>query len=251
MKKKIISILLIIILVTTLTNIKAYGAMKEKEVTNFSFTGNVQSFTAPRKGTYKLEVWGAQGGGKEGGTGGYSSGLVTLEAGQTIYIQVGGQGKPGTEAKKHRGNLEPGTGIGGAGGYNGGGKGADIWGDGWYEWHTIFGGYGGGGATSITLTNRGELKNFESYRNEVLIVAGGGGGCYAEGDTNEGIIAAGKGGGTSGENGWANNGTAGDLINDPSKSIVNPSHVPVAGTQTTRICIWTRTKRTKLAIRKW
>lgn len=31
-------------------------------VWNFDYTGAVQTFTAPRDGTYKLEVWGAQGG---------------------------------------------------------------------------------------------------------------------------------------------------------------------------------------------
>ena len=29
---------------------------------SFSYTGGMQSFTAPQKGVYKLEVWGAAGG---------------------------------------------------------------------------------------------------------------------------------------------------------------------------------------------
>ena len=29
---------------------------------NFDYTGGIQTFTAPDTGTYKLEVWGAQGG---------------------------------------------------------------------------------------------------------------------------------------------------------------------------------------------
>ena len=29
---------------------------------NFSYTGGMQSFAAPQKGVYKLEVWGAAGG---------------------------------------------------------------------------------------------------------------------------------------------------------------------------------------------
>ncbi|RHC72300.1 hypothetical protein DW830_14465 [Prevotella sp. AM34-19LB] len=33
----------------------------------------------------------------------------------------------------------------------------------------------GGGATSITTTNKGELSNFNGFRSEVLLVAGGGG----------------------------------------------------------------------------
>lgn len=188
MQKKIISILLIIIILTTtlpLNHLVVYGA-KEGTVTNFTYTGGVQSFTAPKKGTYKLEVWGAQGGGQNGGQGGYSSGYVTLEAGQTIYIQVGGQGGKGTHAEEQRGNKKQGTGIGGTGGWNGGGNGSDILDDGWWEWSTLFGGYGGGGATSVTLQNRGQLSAFDSFRNEVLIVAGGGGGSWADGNTGAG-----------------------------------------------------------------
>lgn len=54
----------------------------------------------------------------------------------------------------------------------------------------------GGGATSVTATNRGELKNFASpsFRNEVLIVAGGGGCCEWGGQ-------GGAGGGLSAPNG--------------------------------------------------
>ena len=40
-------------------------------------TGSVQTFTAPSATTYKLEVWGAQGGGN-GGKGGYSIGNISL-----------------------------------------------------------------------------------------------------------------------------------------------------------------------------
>lgn len=53
----------------------------------------------------------------------------------------------------------------------------------------------GGGATSVTLTNRGELYNFEDHKDEVLMVAGGGGGR----GSNESILnGAGNGGGLDG-----------------------------------------------------
>ena len=109
---------------------------------NYNYTGAVQTFTAPYTGTYKIECWGAAGGdGWSGGVkgyGGYSYGNIKLTAGQNIYINVGQQ----------------------ASSYNGGGLGQAP----------------GGGATHIATTNRGELKNYASYQNEVLIVAGGGGG---------------------------------------------------------------------------
>lgn len=236
MIKKLISILLtIIILITTLplSNIKVYATIKDIKVNDFSYTGGVQSFTAPNTGMYRLEVWGAQGGGEAAGTGGYSSGYVTLQKGQTIYIQVGGQGGQGTIAEKNWGEdtKDSNTGIGGAGGYNGGGKGSDICHE-WWPWDRVFGGYGGGGATSITLKNRGELSAFENYKNEVLIVAGGGGGCYASGGNGLGLVPGGRGGGLSGENGYAANGAEGIITNDPSTSISNPSHVAIGGTQT-------------------
>ncbi|MDM5450995.1 glycine rich domain-containing protein [Peribacillus simplex] len=65
------------------------------------YTGNVQSFTVPYTGTYKLETWGAQGGNDnlnvsftyhKGGLGGYAEGEVSLTKGETIYAVVGGQG---------------------------------------------------------------------------------------------------------------------------------------------------------------
>ena len=51
--------------------------------TDFGYTGGMQSWTVPSgcAGTYKLEVWGAQGG-NSGGYGGYSVGNTTLTDGQ-------------------------------------------------------------------------------------------------------------------------------------------------------------------------
>ncbi len=130
---------------------------------DFYYTGNVQEFTAPCSTTYKLEVWGASGGkdkqheaagGRimEGGKGGYSSGEVTLQKGQKLYIAVGGEGE--SYAFNNSG-----------GGWNGGG---DAGGD--------LSSGGGGGATHIATTNLGELSRYSNNRGDVLIVAGGGGG---------------------------------------------------------------------------
>lgn len=134
----------------------------------FNYTGNVQSWTCPATGTYKLEVWGAQAGynyydwehrSANGAQGGYASGTMNITKGTTLYICVGGRG--GSTS-----TWDP-----GAGGYNGGGAGGRG------ESHSAGAGSGGGGATHIATTNRGVLSNYVSSQNEVLIVAGGGGGC--------------------------------------------------------------------------
>lgn len=58
---------------------------------DFEYTGSVQPWSVPVTGTYKLEVWGAQGGGTYGGKGGYAVGNITLTAGQILNVYVGGQ----------------------------------------------------------------------------------------------------------------------------------------------------------------
>lgn len=79
------------------------------DVVTFAYTGDVQTFTAPADGYYKLEAWGAQGGttskGKSGGKGGYSTGVIYLTKDTTLSVYVGGAG----------GATD--------GGWNGGGKG--------------------------------------------------------------------------------------------------------------------------------
>ncbi len=172
---------------------------------SYGYTGGVQSFTVPATGTYKLEVWGAQGGGagsadtsdarKVGGKGGYSYGNVALAAGQTIYIVVGGQGGYGTQS-----NAAPGV----AGGYNGGGNGGGQTPAGSYK-----GGGSGGGATHIGKQNA-LLKNTSS--NNVYIVAGGGGGGYYhewDGHDLGGSDGEGGNGSGGGSYGQGNNGGGG------------------------------------------
>ncbi|GBR75597.1 hypothetical protein NO2_0255 [Candidatus Termititenax persephonae] len=106
--------------------------------TKFIFTGDVQIFTVPEDGTYRLEVCGAQGGNVNnyfGGKGGYTKCNISLTTGNTLYVYVGGQG-----------------GYNGGGVSTGNGKG------------TLY----GGGATDIRLGGQ-NLTNR-------IIVAGGGGG---------------------------------------------------------------------------
>ncbi len=138
----------------------AQGALNAGDILDYSFeNGKIYDIKLP-KGTFKLEVWGAQGGaydtGCAGGLGGYtyvSSYEVTPTTGEYLYIVVGGQGTGGTGANK-------------TGGYNGGG--------------TVYignGGGAGGGATHIATVS-GTLNNLSSTTNQakVLLVAGGGGG---------------------------------------------------------------------------
>ncbi len=121
------------------------------KVWNYDYTGGEQTFTFPTTGTYKLEIWGAQGGSINetyyGGYGAYSFGNIKISQNNKLYINVGGQGTVSQ------------------GGYNGGGS-------------TDYSGGGGGGATHIALES-GKLSILENKKNYILIVAGGGGGSGA------------------------------------------------------------------------
>ena len=150
--------------------IYTYNLSKTIPVANFDYIGAVQSYTVPLTGTYKLEVWGAEGGSNRG-LGGYSYGNIKLSQGVILYICTGGIGKVNLNGSIVSNPLSA--------GYNGGGYGQS----------------GGGGATHIALTNRGVLKNYISNQNEVLIVAGGAGGTD---DDSEYTSSGGTGGGLSG-----------------------------------------------------
>ena len=115
----------------------------------FDYSGSEETFTAPYTGYYKLETWGAQGGNamadgvpqkETGGYGAYSTGIVKLNEGDTLYINVGGKGE---DAKDQT--------AGSPGGYNGGGTGGkDSNGSSGYRGDEP--GAGGGGATHIATT---------------------------------------------------------------------------------------------------
>lgn len=138
----------------------------------YTCTQKVEKFTAPYTGTYKLQCWGAAGRNANsadfyGGKGGYSEGIwkCTIDI-IALYVCVG-----------QLGNLYSLS-------YNN--KPDNI--------TSFLVGSSGGGSTNITTTDRGELKNFASYKNEVLIVAGGGGGLDRNG-------RSGAGGGLDGKDG--------------------------------------------------
>ena len=120
---------------------------------DFSYTGSSQTKSL-EIGYYKLEVWGAQGGGSlnsqsgVGGKGGYSVGYLTLSEATTVYIQVGGVGKGVASGLAE-------------GGYNGGGC---AWGT-----DSNDPAHGGGGGTDIRIKE-------DSIYSRVIVAGGGGGG---------------------------------------------------------------------------
>ncbi len=187
------------------------GTVKKGDIINFQFiaqgvasgpsgasnnngfwpwTNGDYTVTLP-KGEYKLELWGAQGGGGRGGSifagyGGYTTAKFTVtDVASTIYIAVGGQGE--NSALR---NLAQGFSYGG-GGYNGGGN---VLGGGGSIPSGQTGG-GGGGATHVA-TAPGILSSLSGNKNSVLLVAGGGG--YGH-DSNEQNKFKGCGGGISGQ----------------------------------------------------
>jgi len=166
---------------------------------NFAYTGGEQTFTACAGRSYKMEVWGAQGGSctaysgdvVTGGLGGYSAGTYITNVNQQLFINVGGQGTSSTSNYSMNG------------GYNGGGN-SGIGSNANYG----RAGGGGGGATHIA-TATGLLGSVPSA--QVLLVAGAGGGAGGIGwYTPSGFYVTrgkpGAGGGSSGENGVSQSG---------------------------------------------
>lgn len=152
-------------------------------VFTFAYSNSQTYFRAPSGGIYLLEVWGAQGGGTPGNAGGYgaySSGEISLNKDEIVYVTVGGVGQ-GTSSHIYL-----------SGGYNGGGS-ANPTND--YNEITA----SGGGASHIATTNRGTLDQYASYQNELLIVAGGGGG--SAGNKEIMYVPGGSGGGFTGNAG--------------------------------------------------
>ena len=159
----------------------------------FSCTGAMQSYTAPVAGTYKLEVYGAQGNNYSGATtsnyygiggkGAYAYGNVSLTKGQVIYIGVG-----------KRSN-----------GWNGGGAAKTS-------------GYCGGGASHIGKSNA--VLASTAAANVFLVAAGGGGGGH--GIDNSSYYATVSNGGYGGTT-QGGSGVASDPVHaDPNSSWYDP-----------------------------
>jgi hypothetical protein len=78
--------------------IKIRNTFSENGVYEFPYTGNIVEFTVHTTGTYKIEAWGAMGGGGStlmGPKGAYSKSFVLLSKDERIKILVGEKGYPG------------------------------------------------------------------------------------------------------------------------------------------------------------
>ena len=154
---------------------------------NYDYTGSYQTFNAPATGEYKIELWGAQGNNaaslvSPGGLGGYTSGIVTLDKGDLLYIYVG----------EHRSD--------GNASYNCGSTGGDA--NEGANTLNMANGFGGGGATDIRIVS-GDWDNEESLRSRIM-VAGAGGGANSYGVS----LTTGKRGTVGGYGGGLIGGTA-------------------------------------------
>lgn len=125
--------------------------LKNSNIQSFSYTGEVQIFTAPVSGNYKIELWGAQAGGPVG-YGGFTSGQIYIDKNENYYIYVGGKGVD--------------TDTTAIGGYNGGGNSTKT--------ASNKSGYTGGGATDIRLSS-GNWDDANSLKSRIMVAGGGGG----------------------------------------------------------------------------
>lgn len=122
-------------------------------------TQKVANFTTPVAGSYKMECWGAQGGGNDsypGGKGSYTKGTITIKANNAFYIVVGQKGSD--EGIVFNNGAES--------WYND--YAADRHLDGWV--------WAGGGSTDIRLTILSEdWGSFDSRKSRIMVAASGGG----------------------------------------------------------------------------
>lgn len=140
-----------------------------QSATTIAYDENVtyQTYTVPSSGWYKIELYGAEGGGIngttiKGGKGAYTSGIIYLDIGTELSFYIGGKGD------------------GNNGGVNGGGNGKGN-------------GTGGGGATDVRVGS--------DIRQRIMVAAGGGGATQYNGASATG----GDGGGLVGKSGASTN----------------------------------------------
>jgi hypothetical protein len=84
--------------------------VQEQDPETFSYTGAIQTYTVPDGVTsIKVKCWGAAGGARNGGAGGYAGGDVSVTPGDTIQVVVGQGGRVSSSANY----------LGGGGGFTG------------------------------------------------------------------------------------------------------------------------------------
>ncbi len=148
-----------------------------RDIYDFEYTGDVQTFTAPIDAYYQIELWGAQGGNASdtyiGGKGAYTKGTIFLKKDTNLYIYVGATGNRNLKFISD-------TVTDSAVNY--------TWPRKYYQGDIMFNsgtyssaqetGYGmsGGGATDIRLVN-GNWDNFDSLKSRIMVASGGSGAC--------------------------------------------------------------------------
>ena len=155
----------------------------------FAYTGDVQTYKVLLTGKYKIELWGARGGNSLdtnnpsiGGNGGYTSGVIQLNEGDTLYIYVGGKGID----SNLNSDILP-------GGFNGGGASSNT------TYADTRLSASGGGSTDVRLVN-GNWNDSSSLASRIMVASGGGGAAVFRGYYN-----AGAAGGLTGLDGATGN----------------------------------------------
>ena len=172
-----------------------YTREKSNKTSGFGCTNNVQTYTVPYSGKFKIEAWGAQGGQGAnrsttyaGGYGAYTAGEIDLVAGDVLYLYVGCQAPAHNWASAEISD----------GGWNGGGAGGAY-----SNGNNSYAAGGGGGATDIALVpsnlttdSQGRtIRSMESYASRIMVAAGGGGGApnrYNDGQAGGGLSVIGR-----------------------------------------------------------
>lgn len=153
--------------------------LDSNKVYSYDYTGTYQTFTTPKTGKYKIELWGAQGGGEKGGKGAYTSGIIQLKSNEKLYVYVGQEGSLSNSSS-----------------FNGGGSGVG-------SLPGVFDGYSGGGATDVRLES-GSWSLTSSLKSRIMVAAGGGASCNS--------ISGGYGGSINGGIGVKNDSSYLDAI---------------------------------------
>ncbi|MBQ3310211.1 hypothetical protein IJG73_02115 [Candidatus Saccharibacteria bacterium] len=135
-------------------------------VYEFDYSGAEQNFTAPKSGTYRVEMWGA---GIFGG-GSYTAGDIFLSQGTSVSLYLGQMSQGCTPYTACSGRS-----------YNGGGSGAFF-----TQTNAPIRYYGGGGSTDIRLVG-GQWDSEPSLKSRIMVAAGAG----VQGRTNDTPVAGG------------------------------------------------------------
>ena len=141
-------------------------AIWAQDTYEFAYTGDVQTFSVPKNGKYKIELWGASGVDNSIGSGAYTSGIINLNVDEKLYVYVGQMSKAACSPYYSCGGLT----------FNGGGEGGYF-----TVSHYLYRSTSGAGATDVRLVS-GNWNNSTSLRSRIMVAGGGGGGSGLTGE---------------------------------------------------------------------